>query len=690
MKQLLWGSYHKKPIAQMDFDRLVIKACQKVAAESDPGDHDFRPRAKDLNSNTYFLVDTGAAVSVYPRSMVTNAKCDVTRGLEAVNGTKIPTFGNKRVKVRFDQKTFEHEMVVADVETGILGFDFLLKFRFDLLWTNSQCVLFCAKSKSTYPLHLGKISRSHLNLSPVSVDMTFAKYSQSQKSAPVQKPIPPAFQELLNKHSDVTKCKFLERPKHGVTHHIDTKHHPPCRSKMRPLLKGSPKEIIVKKRWFELVDLGILTKIEPGEPTTWSSALHLAPKDGNDLRVCSDFCPLNDLTTLDHYPLPSLRAFSSQLQGAKVFSKIDLRRAFYHVPLDLESSMKTVTLTPWGAFRYNRLAMGLRNAPQSFQKLMDHITAGMSGVFVYMDDIMCFSRDMATHLQIVDELLKRLNDNGLALHLSKCKFGAEKLEFLGYHVDGRGIKPLPKKVEAIVNFPPPKSKKCLLGFLGSINFYRRALPNSKGRPVEQVLQPLYDFAVRKRGVGEKFEDAWTAENMSEHYNAAKQLLIDAANLTHPDPNLPLAITTDSSKTCIGAVLEQYEDNQWRPMGYFSKHLPPQQQKWSTFRRELLAAKEGIRHFIAEIDGRHCVLFTDHRPLLSAFSSNSMQHDVVAQNHIQEICQWTKDVRFLPGKTITVADHLSRPSSVPLGTAYQVNGLASSQDGATTPHDGSTQ
>ena len=121
---------------------------------------------------------------------------------------------------------------------------------------------------------------------------------------------------------------MLDNPLHGVTHSIDTSDKPPCRAKVRPLLKGSPKEVIGKRNWLEMEKLGIITKILPNEPTPWSSALHLAPKDGDDLRVCSDFRPLNDLTTLDTYPLPSLRAFASELQGSTIFSKVDLRRAF--------------------------------------------------------------------------------------------------------------------------------------------------------------------------------------------------------------------------------------------------------------------------------------------------------------------------------------------------------------------------
>ena len=104
VKQLLWGSYNKKPVAQMDWDRLVIKACQNVASSNNEGDLDFRPRIKDKNSGLYFLVDTGAAVSVLPKTTEPETDCDVTRGLEAVNGSKIKTYGNKRIKLRLAKR----------------------------------------------------------------------------------------------------------------------------------------------------------------------------------------------------------------------------------------------------------------------------------------------------------------------------------------------------------------------------------------------------------------------------------------------------------------------------------------------------------------------------------------------------------------------------------------------------------
>ena len=169
----------------MDFDRLIVKACQEIAVADDLGDHDYRPRIKDLNSGHYFLIDTGAALSIFPSSLVRegereregggHTRPDSKLALQAINGTKIPTYGKKTVKLRFDKKTFEYEMVLAPVDSPIIGFDMIMKFKLDLLWTNGQCVLFGGPSKSSYTLQLGRAKRNNLSLAPVKVDMSFQK-----------------------------------------------------------------------------------------------------------------------------------------------------------------------------------------------------------------------------------------------------------------------------------------------------------------------------------------------------------------------------------------------------------------------------------------------------------------------------------------------------------------------------------
>ena len=151
------------------------------------------------------------------------------------------------------------------------------------------------------------------------------------------------------------------------------------------------------------------------------------------------------------------------------------------------------------------------------------------------------------------------------------------------------------------------------------------------------------------------------------------LLIRAVELVHPDMSGPIALTTDASKTVIGGVLEQYVDNRWEPLGFCSKSLKQNQQGWTTFRRELFAIQQSTRHFLPEFDGCHLVVYTDHRALIGAFKNPSSQaHDTIASNQISENCQWTNDVRFLEGKSNVVADWLSRPPEVPLGTAYQLH------------------
>ena len=143
-------------------------------------------------------------------------------------------------------------------------------------------------------------------------------------------------------------------------------------------------------------------------------------------------------------------------------------------------------------------------------------------------------------------------------------------------------------------------------------------------------------------------------------------------LAHPDPAAPIALTTDASKLGIGGVLEQFSNGIWQPLGFWSRHLKPAQHKWSTFRRELYAVQQGLRHFITEVEGRHLVIFTDHKPLLGAFKSPELQpHDPIASNQLQEISMHTNDIRYLSGKANCVADFLSRPQDVPLGAAYQM-------------------
>ena len=145
--------------------------------------------------------------------------------------------------------------------------------------------------------------------------------------------------------------------------------------------------------------------------------------------------------------------------------------------------------------------------------------------------------------------------------------------------------PLPKKLEAIIDFPTPQRANTLLGFLGAVNYYRRCLGKVDMKHPAEILQPLYQAATKKIP-GKSFQKLWQENKLEGNFILVKRMLMQACQLVHPDPNTPLALTTDASKMAIGAVLEQFSEGQWIPLGFWSRHLRESQCKLSTFRREL--------------------------------------------------------------------------------------------------------
>ena len=137
--------------------------------------------------------------------------------------------------------------------------------------------------------------------------------------------------------------------------------------------------------------------------------------------------------------------------------------------------------------------------------MMSHILAGVGNIFCYLDDILVFNNSESDHIKSVDEVLKRLHDNDLTVSLDKCEFASAELDFLGYRVNGTGIQPINKKLQAIVDFPEPTRPKELLGFLGALNYYRRCLGKVDGTSPADILQPLYRAATQKKP-GVKFMD----------------------------------------------------------------------------------------------------------------------------------------------------------------------------------------
>ena len=215
---------------------------------------------------------------------------------------------------------------------------------------------------------------------------------------------------------------------------------------------------------------------------------------------------------------------------------------------------------------------------------MTHILGDMEEIFVYLDDVLVYSKDEASHMRTLEEIFRRLDKAGLAISKKKCIFGVKELEFVGYTVNKSGIAPIKRKLEAIAKFPSPQKQKQLLGFLGAINYYRRCLGNLAGESPATILQPLYAAATHKLQPRMTFEEYWKTNGLQSHFEKAKKMLMGACQLSHPDPSAPLALTTDASDKAVGGVLEQYSNGCWRPLGFWSRHIKEDKQKWTVYQR----------------------------------------------------------------------------------------------------------
>ena len=658
---------------------------------------DTRPHIYDRKMKQYLLLDSGAQISACPPDP--EDKPDHNMSLRAANGSKMKCFGTKKLTVQINRKEYSIQAIKTEVKSPILGWNFVRKHRLGFEWNDwGDVCLVDKKSGISAPLTFKKLPVEQSGLAAINLKTPDSSEQVEFELACLKSLTPEEndiseniendisklpdseYKSLLERFPDLLKLHFEEEfTKNGIQHRILTGDAKPTKAKKRNMLPGSPREIAAKAAFKKLVELGIVEPVSPGDPNNWVSPIHFVPKPGGGLRPVGDYRDLNSKTQLDQYPLPNVRGFTQEIRGATVFSKVDLCKAFHQIMIDKRDRWKTCVATPWGLYNFKRLSMGLKNSGQSFQRLIESVLSGLPETFVYLDDILIFSKSKHQHLKTLEELFKRLSKAGLTISLSKCEFGKEQLDYLGYTVSSKGVKPIEKKTEAIQNYPVPEKPKQLLAFLGALNYYRASLPNlppdknfGYARTPAEILAPLYHVATADIKPTE-FKKVWNGNpNLLVAFNEAKLLLRRAATLNYPDPTAPIALSTDASKFALGASLDQFVDGVWRPLGFWSKALKPTQQNYSTYRRELMAIMYSMRYFNDMFNGRDLTVFCDHRPIIGTFKSQELQsHDPIALNAIREIGMFTSDIRHKEGKALIVPDWLSRPAGCPVGRAYEV-------------------
>ncbi|GFU83332.1 hypothetical protein TNCV_3739431 [Trichonephila clavipes] len=384
-----------------------------------------------------------------------------------------------------------------------------------------------------------------------------------------------------------------------------------------------------------------LKKKRPSK-SPWSSPLHVVPKSDSTVRPVGDYRQLNSFTEFDNYPMPYLNDFAHALHGKRIFSKIDIFKAFHQIPIAEFDIPKTSVTTPWGLYEYTHLCFGLVNAPQTFMRFMHEVLRGLPFCFVYLDDILCYSENAEEHRSHLRTIFQRLSSYVLKLNISKCVFGVTELVFLGHLITPDGIKPLPDKVQAVLDYKQPETVGSLRKFLGLLNFYRRFLPKAAE---QQYL--LSEFLKGSKGEKDSKPLNWASEAITA-FQRCKQALADAALLAHLLPSAPLALHVDASDYAIGGALHQVVVSELQPLAFFSRKLTSSEKSYNAYDRELLAIYSAIRHFRYMLEARDFTVFTDHKPLIYAFRLKSDKCSPRQIRQLDFISQFTTNIVHIPG------------------------------------------
>nr|GEW63914.1 reverse transcriptase [Tanacetum cinerariifolium] len=290
-------------------------------------------------------------------------------------------------------------------------------------------------------------------------------------------------------------------------------------------------------------------------------------KKDSSMRLCIHYRELNRITVRNRYPLPRIDDLFDQLQGAKFFSKIDLRSGYHQLRVKERDVSKTAFCTRYGHYEFLVMPFGLTNAPVVFMDAMNRVFHKYleKFVIVFINDILVYSKtreEHEDHLRIVLEILRQKK---LYAKFSKCDFWLGQVAFLGHTVSADGITMDPAKVEAITKWPRPTTVTKVRSFLGLAGYYRRFVEG-----FSFLALPLTKL-MRK---GEKF--VWNEER-EKSFEELKRRLVSSPVLTLPSGTGGYQIYCDASKKCLGCVLMQHG----KVIAYASRQLKPYEENYPT-------------------------------------------------------------------------------------------------------------
>ena len=416
----------------------------------------------------------------------------------------------------------------------------------------------------------------------------------------------------------------------------------------KPRRFADPVNDEIKRQCDELELLDIIEKCD----SPWSSPVVPVRKSDGSLRLCVDYRKLNKVTKQENFPMPNLSDAIYSAHNVKYFTKLDLIKGYYQVPIHPDSRQFTSFSTPQQQYQFKRLSFGLRNSGLQFQKNMQEILSEFNNkrIIIYLDDILIMSESFDEHMLLVDKVLRTLSKNGIKIKVNKCEFFKQEVTFLGHIISNSGIKKSPEFINKITNYPKPSNVTELRQFLGLANFQRKFIDK-----FSEIAKPLTCLT----GGPKRKQLKWTAE-MTESFETLRKKLAEDLSLAFPDYRegaAPLELYVDASGVGAGSCLIQKQGEEYRPIAYSSTAFSETEQRYSTIERELLALRWGVKNFRSFLFGVKFIIHTDHKPLI--YLHNMSRDNPRLMRTLNDLEEYNYVINYIPGSDNHAADTMSR-------------------------------
>ena len=382
--------------------------------------------------------------------------------------------------------------------------------------------------------------------------------------------------------------------------------------------------------------------------SNWSSPCILVPKHDGGFRFCTDFRKVNDKTKSDSFPIPRIADCIDQIGNAKFVSTFDMLKGYWQVPLTQRAREISAFVTPSGLYQYKVMPFGMKNAPATFQRMVNKLVRDIDGCEGYIDDVVIFSDNWSDHIRQIKRFFQIMREAKLTINLMKSEFGKATVKYLG-HIVGQGqVRPLDAKIQTIVKFPIPTSRKELARFLGMAGYYRNFCLN-----FSDIAAPLTNL------LSKKVKFVWT-DDCQMAFDKVKLLLQKSPVLKSPDYEKPFKLIIDSSDVGTGSVLvQEASDGLDHPVSYFSKKFLKYQKNYSVVEKETLGLVLALEHFDVYLGSTpfKIKVYTDHNPLTFLKTMKNKNQRLVRWSLALQ--EYNLEIQHIPGSENVVADALSR-------------------------------